>query len=49
MKDKDFEARSKGGKNRWANVPKEKRSKILSNAGKSRWSKQKNEIDTSKT
>lgn len=48
MKDKDFEARSKGGKNRWANVSKEKRSKILSKAGKSRWNR-KDENNTPET
>jgi hypothetical protein len=31
----------KGGKNRWANVSAEERSKALSNAARARWSKEK--------
>lgn len=39
--DANFEARSKGGKNRWAGVPKKKKSEILSKAGKNRWKTKK--------
>lgn len=45
MRDKDFETRSKGGRNRWAKVSKKERSRILSIAGKARW-KKKNENNT---
>lgn len=39
--EKDLETRRKGGRARWANVPPEKRSEIMSRNGKNRWMKTK--------